>query len=506
MPDENDLVLQMINIDKRFYGVHALRNFSLDCVRGEVHVLMGENGAGKSTLLNILGGIYQADSGEILLKGNPVTISNPLVAASLGVTVIHQELNLCKNMTIAENIYRGQEPLKPPFRFVDFDRMNRQSQEILDRMNMDLNATTYVGELSIAQQQMVEVACALSKEASIVVMDEPTASLTEREIVALFRTIATLKERGVTIIYVSHRMNETFEIGDRVTVIRDGQYIATKDVKDTNPNELVEMMVGRPIDMTFTHERPIPGDVVMEVKNYSNKKLKNVSFDLRRGEILGFSGLVGAGRTELARAIFGLDPIDSGELIIEGNEVQIKHPIDAISNRIGLVPEDRKGAGLVLLNTVAFNLTLTVLDRFIRGISVDRDKEQEIINNYKDRLSIRMSGPDQVCANLSGGNQQKVVISKWLATESKYLILDEPTRGVDVGAKTEIYELMNTLTKEGISIIFISSDLPEIVNLSSRVVVMREGQIAGVLDARTDEISQVNIMRYATGGIVSNEE
>jgi len=403
-------------------------------------------------------------------------------------------------MTIAENIYRGQEFTKKPFGFVDFDRMNRQAQELLDRLNMDLSAVAYVSELSIAQQQMVEIAGALSKNAKIVVMDEPTASLTEREIKALFETIANLKADGVTIVYVSHRMNETFEIGDRVTVMRDGQFIGTRNVSETNANELVEMMVGRSVDMIFGKERPIPGEVVMEVRNFNNSKLKDVSFELRKGEVLGFSGLVGAGRTELAHAIFGLDPLDSGELLIEGEPVTIKRPKDAIEKGIGLVPEDRKGAGLVLMNTFAFNLTLTVLSKFIKGINVDHKKEWEIIDNYKDRLSIRASGPEQVCANLSGGNQQKVVISKWLATESKYLILDEPTRGVDVGAKSEIYDLINALANEGISIIFISSDLPEIVNLSSRVVVMREGRITGVLDARTDEITQVSIMRYATGG------
>ena len=501
----SNIILSMKGIDKRFGGVHALRNFDFECNAGEVHVLMGENGAGKSTLLNILGGIYHADSGEIYLNGLQVNIATPIVANTLGITVIHQELNLCSNMTVAENIYLGQELTKPPFGFVDFDRMNNEAQELLDRMNMGIYATTYVRELSIAQQQMVEIAGALSRDAQIVVMDEPTASLTEKEIDTLFETISILKARGVTIIYVSHRLNETFEIGDRVTVMRDGQFIGTMNISDTSPNELVEMMVGRSIDMVYTQQRPIPGDVVMEVKNFCNAKLKDVSFELRRGEILGFSGLVGAGRTELARAIFGLDRLDSGELFIEGVQVQIKNPRDAIQCGIGLVPEDRKGAGLVLMNSFAFNLTLTVLSKFIKGIRVDRKKEQEIINNYKDRLSIVSSGMDQLCANLSGGNQQKVVISKWLATESRYLILDEPTRGVDVGAKAEIYDLMNELANEGISIIFISSDLPEIVNLSSRVMIMREGCIAGMLDARVDEISQVNIMHYATGGAIANE-
>lgn len=499
----SETVLQMVDIDKRFYGVHALKELSFECRKNEVHVLMGENGAGKSTLLKILSGIYQADSGSIYLNGQLVTVKNPIEAKKMGIAIIHQELSMCKNMTIAENIFRGEEFTKPPLNFVDFTGMYQAAQEMLDKMDMNLRSDMMVKGLSVAQQQMVEIAGALSRKAQIVIMDEPTASLTGREVAALFKTIARLKSEGVCIIYVSHRMNETFEIGDRVTVMRDGAYIGTKVVSESTSDELVQMMVGRPVDSFYKGKRPIGGDVVLEVKNFTNKKLKDVSFQLRKGEILGFSGLVGAGRTELSRAIFGIDKIDAGELFIEGKKVSIKNSNDAIKLGIGLVPEDRKAAGLILKNTVGFNLTITVVDRFIKGIRVNRAKERSIIDTYKGKLSIKMSGPDQMCANLSGGNQQKVVISKWLATEPKYLILDEPTRGIDVGAKAEIYELMSKLTDEGISIIFISSDLPEIINLSSRVVVMREGRVAGLIDAHQEEISQVKIMKSATGGYKS---
>jgi ABC-type sugar transport system ATPase subunit len=495
-----ETVLQMVGIDKRFYGVHALKEFSFECRKGEVHVLMGENGAGKSTLLKILSGIYQADSGSILLNGEQVTIKNPIDAKARGIAIIHQELSMCKNMTIAENIFRGEEYTKPPFGFVDYKSMYKDAQAMLDKMNMDLRSDRLVKTLSVAQQQMVEIAGALSRNAQIVIMDEPTASLTNKEISALFKTIHQLREDNVCIIYVSHRMNETFEIGDRVTVMRDGNYIGTREVADSTANELVEMMVGRPIGAQYKGSKPKGGEVVLEAIDLNNKKLKNVSFDLRKGEILGFSGLVGAGRTETARALFGLDKLDSGEIRLEGEPVKIKSPHEAIKHGIGLIPEDRKGAGLILRKPVGFNLTITVVDRFIKGIRVNRKKEYSIIDRYKDALSIKMVGPEQAAMNLSGGNQQKVVISKWLATEPKYLIMDEPTRGIDVGAKNEIYQLMEKLASEGLSIIFISSDLPEIVNMSSRVVIMREGEIAGIMDSNEEEITQVAIMQQATGG------
>lgn len=492
-------ILKMSNISKSFSGVPALQNFSIECYSGEVHVLMGENGAGKSTLLKILTGNYLADSGEIIIDGKPINIRNTANAIQHGIAMIYQEIHLCQGMSIAENIFRGRELKKGLF--VDFAEMERQAQVLLDSLDMDIQSSAMVSELTIAQQQMVEIAGALSQNARILILDEATASLTDKEVQALFRTIRELTAKGVAIIYVSHRMNETFEIGNRVTILRDGQYIATRMVKDTTEDELIELMVGRPLEKLFDHNKPVGGETVLEVKHFCNKKLQDVSISLRKGEILGFSGLVGAGRTELARAIFGLDPIDSGELVLEGQPVHIKNPQDAIDHHIALVPEDRKNAGLVLINSVGFNLTLTVLKEFIRGPFVNEKKENEIIEQYRNSLSIKMASVEQEAGSLSGGNQQKIVISKWLATKPKYLIMDEPTRGIDVGAKAEIYDLMFRLAREGMSILLISSDLPEIINLSSRVVVMHEGSVAAVLDPHEEELTQVKIMNYATGRV-----
>ncbi|MCI9487500.1 MAG: sugar ABC transporter ATP-binding protein [Lachnospiraceae bacterium] len=488
----------MSNIEKRFGGVHALKGVHFDLRKGEVHILMGENGAGKSTLMKILDGLYKADEGTVEIDGEQVVVDSPLHARALGVSMIHQELSMCENMTIAENIFRGEE--MGTYGFVNFKQLYKQAQQILDDMHLNLDAHTKVGDLSIAQQQMVEIAGAVSHNAKIVIMDEPTSSLTEVEIRELFKIVANLKAAGTGIIYISHRMNETFEIGDRITIMRDGTYIDTLNVAETTEDQIIEMMVGRAIAEVYEGERAEGGEVILDVKNFTNKKLKNCSFQLRRGEILGFSGLVGAGRTELMRAIFALDKLDSGTMTLFGEQVSFKTVQDAIDAGIGMVPEDRRGCGLVLGHSVGTNLTITVLKKFIKGISVNKKIENEIIEEYRHKLSIKTSGPDQACGNLSGGNQQKVVISKWLASEPKILILDEPTRGIDVGAKHEIYQLMRRLASEGVSILFISSDLPEIINMSSRVVVMHEGEIATVLDGAEEEFTQVKIMRYATGG------
>lgn len=496
----DEYVLEMIGIDKSFGGIHALRGFNFNCKSGEVHVLMGENGAGKSTLLNILGGIYLADAGEIRIHGKAVRIANPIVARDNGIAIIHQELSVCKNMTVAENIYRGAFPTKPPFDFIDYDRMYYDALALIDGMQLNLDPDARVGKLSIAQQQMVEIASAISKNADIVVMDEPTASLTRHEVESLFQIIENLLRENRTIIYVSHRMEETFRIGHRVTVMRDGTYVGTKKTSETTTDELVAMMVGRDIkDAYGTRSFTRTAEKSLEVRNFTNEKLKNVSFDLYKGEILGFSGLVGAGRTELARAIFGLDPIKAGTIKVHGKEVVIRNPDDAIRHKIGLVPEDRKGAGLVLNQSISFNLTICVLRSFIRGIDVDTKKELEIVDKYKDILSIKSSGPDQKCRELSGGNQQKVVLSKWMATEPEILILDEPTRGIDVGAKKEIYDLINRLSAQGMAILFISSDLPEIIHLSHRAIVMSDGAIMAELDAQEEELTQIKIMNYAIG-------
>ncbi|MCI8275683.1 MAG: sugar ABC transporter ATP-binding protein [Lachnospiraceae bacterium] len=488
----------MSNIEKRFGGVHALKGVHFDLRKGEVHILMGENGAGKSTLMKILDGLYKADEGTVEIDGEQVVVDSPLHARALGVSMIHQELSMCENMTIAENIFRGEE--MGTYGFVNFKQMYKQAQQILDDMHLNLDAHTKVGDLSIAQQQMVEIAGAVSHNAKIVIMDEPTSSLTEVEIKELFKIVANLKAAGTGIIYISHRMNETFEIGDRITIMRDGTYIDTLNVAETTEDKIIEMMVGRAIAEVYEGERAEGGEVILDVQNFTNKKLKNCSFQLRRGEILGFSGLVGAGRTELMRAIFALDKLDSGTMTLFGKPVSFKTVQDAIDAGIGMVPEDRRGCGLVLGHSVGTNLTITVLKKFIKGISVNKKIENEIIEEYRHKLSIKTSGPDQACGNLSGGNQQKVVISKWLASEPKILILDEPTRGIDVGAKHEIYQLMRKLVSEGVSILFISSDLPEIINMSSRVVVMHEGEIAKILDGAEEEFTQVKIMRYATGG------
>jgi len=495
----NETVLRMVNIDKRFGGVHALDHVSYEVRKGEVHVLMGENGAGKSTLMKILDGLYEADEGEIYLDGEKVDIKSPVEAKALGVAMIHQELSMCTNMTVAENIFRGEEPTTK-MGLVDFRTMNRNAQKILDDMGMALNARSQVRDLSIAEQQMVEIAGAVSRNAKVVIMDEPTSSLTEKEIKELFAIVNDLKAKDVGIIYISHRMNETFEIGDRITVLRDGGYVATCDVAGLTEDDIIEMMVGRSIGEVYAGERAEGGEVVLDVQHVSNEKLKDCSFQLRKGEILGFSGLVGAGRTELMRAIFALDKIDSGEITLFGEKVHFKNPQQAIDAGIGMVPEDRRGCGLVLGHSVGTNLTITVLKKFIKGIRVDKKKENAIIDEYWQKLSIKTTGPQQICGDLSGGNQQKVVISKWLAAEPRILIMDEPTRGIDVGAKHEIYQLMRQLAKEGVSIIFVSSDLPEIINMSSRVVVMHEGEITAVLDGAEEEFTQQKIMRFATGG------
>lgn len=491
--------LSLKDISKSFSGVPALQHFGMECYSGEVHVLMGENGAGKSTLLKILTGNHQADTGKIYIDGKEIKIKSPVDAIQQGISMIYQEIHLCQDMTIAENIYRGREIKKGLW--VDFAEMERRAQELLDSLQMDVKSSMMVSDLSIAQQQMVEIAGALSVEAKILILDEATASLTEKEVQALFKTIRSLTEKGVVVIYVSHRMNETFEIGDRVTILRDGQYITTKKVGDTTEDELIELMVGRPIENLYGKKKVIGKEVILEAKNFKNSKLENVNISLKKGEILGLSGLVGAGRTEFARAVFGLDTLESGELFIKGKKVSIKCPQDAINAHIALVPEDRKKSGLVLMNSVGFNLTLTVLRKCMKGLFLNRKKEEKIIEKYKNSLSIKAASTDLAAGSLSGGNQQKIVISKWLATEPEILILDEPTRGIDVGAKAEIYDLMFQLVEQGMSIILISSDLPEIINLSSRVVVMHEGKVMTTIDSSKEELTQPKIMAFATGRI-----
>ncbi|MDR1613324.1 MAG: sugar ABC transporter ATP-binding protein [Planctomycetota bacterium] len=492
------VLLEAKGIHKKFPGVYALNDVSLQLRAGEVLALLGENGAGKSTLINVLGGVYQADAGEIYIDGKRVGIGNVHESQAHGIAVIHQELVLVPYMTIAENIFLGREP-KNALGMVDKKKMNRDAQEIIASVGLHIKVTTQVRKLSVAQQQMVEISKALSLNTRILIMDEPTSSLTTKEVDFLFDTIRRLKTNQVGIIYVSHRMAELFEITDRVSVFRDGRYIDTRVTKDTNVDELVFLMVGRDLEHYYTRNRSVVDETVLEVRhaNYGHA-LKDVSFSLKKGEILGFAGLVGAGRSELMQSLLGLSGLDSGKVILNGRDIGRLNYAKAQKLGIVMVPENRKTQGLVLKNTVAFNLTLAVLSKFIRKGVTQRGLESAIAQKSIDTLSIRTPSQRQKAGNLSGGNQQKVVIGKWLATDPRILILDEPTRGVDVGAKADIYAIMDKLVQQGISIIMISSELNEVINMCDRVLVMANGAIAGELGH--EDFSQERIMQLATIG------
>lgn len=497
MPGE--YLLEMEHIEKAFGSNVVLDDVCIKIRAGEVRALMGENGAGKSTLMKILGGIYRGEKGSIKINGQPVKIETVDDARSQGISFIHQEISNIPEMTIAENIFLGREP-KNSLKMVDYRKMKSEAQNALDSLELGLDAGRLIRGLSVAQQQMVEISRAVNEGARILILDEPTASLSSSEVENLFKQISRLKEQGVAMIYISHRMEETFCVCDSVTVLRDGKFIGTRDTAETSENELISMMVGREFDNIYGSTMAVGGDVILEVKHLTTDKVKDVSFTLRKGEILGFSGLVGAGRTELAQGLFGIDPIRAGEVWLDGARLSIKCPEDAIRAGIMLVPEERKAQGLFLGHSIAANLTFQVLPRFIRHFRVDKKKERAIVDEFKQKLSIKMESVEQSAGELSGGNQQKIVISKWLAAAPKVLIMDEPTRGIDVGAKSEIYKLMHSLAAEGVSIIMISSELPEIINNSSRIAIMREGRLAGVLDQKETEVSQETIMSYAVGG------
>lgn len=490
----------MEGIDKSFPGVQALQNCRFELFPGEIHALVGENGAGKSTLMKILTGVFQKDAGRILYKGKEVKIPNPRFAQELGISIVHQELNLMPHLTVAQNIFIGREPRKKGFAvFLDEDEMIRKSQELLDMLHMPIDPRTKVRDLTVAKQQMVEIAKALSFNAEVLIMDEPTATLSEAEVGELFRILKKLRERGMGIVYISHRLEELQEIADRVTVLRDGQYIGTLDIQEATIGRVISMMVGRNIYETARRdEERTEKEVVFEVKGLNRgREIRNVSFTLRKGEILGLAGLVGAGRTEVARAIFGADPVESGEIYVRGQKVRIKSPADAIRHRIAYLSEDRRRYGLMLGLDVESNIVLPSMRDFLRlRTFVDRKKTQSRCMEYVDRLRIKTPGLAQKVKNLSGGNQQKVIVAKWLMKNCDILIFDEPTRGIDVGAKSEIYHLLNELVKEGKSIIMISSELPEILRMSHRILVMCEGRITGEIDAR--EATEELVMQYAT--------
>jgi ABC-type sugar transport system ATPase subunit len=494
----DNVILEMKDIHKSFPGVYALNGVNLDLIQGEVHALLGENGAGKSTLIKVLAGIHSVDKGEVFINGAKCRIDNVQDSQKHGISVIHQELCLVPNMTVTENIFLGREIYKAGF--LDKRSMHIKAQNLFDSLQLNIKVDVKVSSLSVAQQQMVEIAKALLVDSAIIVMDEPTSSLSEKEVEMLFKTIRELKAKNISVIYISHKLEELFQITDRVTVLRDGKYIGTKITKNTTKDELISMMVGRELTEYYTKSKHDFGDVILKVENLSKANvLDNISFNLRKGEILGISGLVGAGRTELARAIFGIDRFDSGTVTLEGKVMKIKSPKEAMDSGIALVPENRKEQGMFSIKSVSYNITLLVLDKFIKMAKVHNNLEEQITDEYVQKLSIKTPSNEQPVGNLSGGNQQKTVIAKWLATMPKVLILDEPTRGVDVGAKAEIYSIMSMLAEQGVGIIMISSELPEIINMSDRVLVMNKGRITGILER--EELSQERIMQYATGGI-----
>jgi len=484
----------MKNISKRFPGVYALKNVDFELKRGEVHALLGENGAGKSTLIKVLGGIYHAEEGEIEIEGKNVSITSVQDAEENGIAIIHQELVLVPYMSVAENIYLGREAGSGIF--VDRSEMTKSAQKILDDLGMDIDARSLVKDLPIAKQQMVEITKAVSVNSKILVMDEPTSSISDKEVENLFKIMRDLTQKGVGIVYISHKMSELDEICDRVTVMRDGEYVGTKNVKETAKDELIAMMVGRTLTNYYVRDYGEPGEEILKVTGLSDgDKVKGVDFNVRKGEIVGFAGLVGAGRSETMQAIFGLAKEVTGEIYINGNKVEIHNPEEAIKHGLALVPESRKEQGLYLVQSVKYNTTIEVLKEFIGKFRVNDKRETEITQEYIDLMSTKTPSQAQKIGNLSGGNQQKVMIGRWLATKPKVLILDEPTRGIDVGAKSEIYAIMNNLVKTGVSIIMISSELPEIINMSDRVYVMAGGVVRGCINH--EEISQENIMHLA---------
>jgi ribose transport system ATP-binding protein len=492
-------LISVNKLNKSFPGVRALHEVQFELLSGEVHALMGENGAGKSTLMKILAGVYTRDSGDMFVEGRPVEFSSPREAQALGIGIIHQELQLMNHLSVAQNIFIGREPRGRLGLFLDEDKLNAQASEILARMRVNVDPRTMVGTLTVASQQMVEIAKALSFDSRVLIMDEPTSALNDAEIADLFRIIRQLKERGVGIIYVSHKMDELKQISDRVTVLRDGEYVATVSTPDTTVEAIIGMMVGRTLsDIKPARDTTGSGELALEVRNLKAGPLvRDVSFDLRKGEILGFAGLMGAGRTEVARAVFGADPVESGEIRVKGKAVSIKRPSDAVKRGIGYLSEDRKRFGLATGMDVESNIVMADLGKFLSfNMFLRRAQIRKRASHFINLLTIRTPSPTQPVRLLSGGNQQKIVIAKWLERDCDVLFFDEPTRGIDVGAKSEIYKLLRSLAQQGKAIVMISSELPEVLLMSDRIVVMCEGRITGELSA--NEATQERIMHLAT--------
>ncbi len=500
-----DELLKLTGVHKSFIGVRALQGVDFGVRRGEVHALLGENGAGKSTLIKIMAGVHRPDSGQLFFEGKPVKFGGPRDAQALGIDTIYQELSLYPELSVAENIFMGHAPRRRlgPLAVIDWETMFRRAGEILTDLEVyDLDVRRKVGSLNVGNRQRVEIAKALSHDAKLLIMDEPTAALGETDVAQLFRITRLLRSRGVGIIYISHKLGEVFELADRVTVLRDGHYIGTQAVADTTERELISMMVGRDVETLFPKQKAVVGEVVLELRNLTRKPYtQDVSLTLRAGEIVGLAGLVGSGRSETAQVVFGVTPAQSGEILVDGNVVSIKDPAQAVAHGVAYVPEDRGTQGLIQAMTIRENLSLATLKTLSKGSFIDRSAEGALARTAMERFSVRAHGPGQVVKELSGGNQQKVVLGKWLAGDPKVLIIDEPTRGVDVGAKAEIHRLIGQLAAErGLAILMISSELPEILGMSDRVLVMREGRLVAEFsraDATPERVGAAMMSRVA---------
>jgi len=490
-------VLQLTDISKRFGAVQALTDVDLALFANEVHALVGENGAGKSTVVKILAGIHRPDVGHMKLYGRELVLSGPAAARHLGIAVIHQHPNLFPDLTVAENVFAGRLP-RNRVRGVDWGALSRMAARLFANLGVKQSVGVPVRGLAVADQQLVEVAKALSLDARVLVMDEPTASLSSREVDRLFTIIRQLRARGVAILFVDHRMEEVFEIADRVSVLRDGRHVITAPISELTPATAIRHMVGRRLETLFPKEKTSIGEIALEVRGLTRSGLfTDASFQVRRGEILGLAGLVGAGRTEIARVLFGIDKADAGEILVAGKHVRINSPQDAMRRGIVYVPEDRHEQGLVLDFSIAANVSLPIVQRLSRFLVVDREHERRLAADYSKQLQVRSTGVDQAASGLSGGNQQKVVIAKWLATEPTVLLLDEPTQGVDIGAKAEVHRIISQLAAQGMAIILISSELLEVLGMADRILVLHEGRVAAEFDR--DDASQERIMAAATG-------
>ena len=493
--------IEMRGINKSFGSNQVLKDAGFLLKDGEVHALMGENGAGKSTLMKILTGVYTKDAGTIYVDGQEVSYKNPQEAEKAGMVFIYQELNVLFDLTVEENLFMGKEITKK-FGICDKKAMRAKAQEVMDRMGVKIPVDAVMSDLSVGQQQMVEICKALMVDAKVIIMDEPTAALTQSETEALFEVMNGLRKKGVSIVYISHRMEEIFELCDRITILRDGSYIGTEYIKDITMDDVVQMMIGREIGERFPKRDCPIGEEVLRVEGLTHEKIfRDVNFSVRAGEVLGVSGLMGAGRTEIMQAIFGNLPVVSGKLFIEGKEVSIKNPREAIAAGIGFITEDRKTEGLLLEKSIAENIELANLGKVSDKNVLSKKKGAELVKRGIEEFRIKCFGPDHECGNLSGGNQQKVVLAKWIYTDPKILILDEPTRGVDIGAKKEIYNVINEMAAKGVAVIMVSSELPEVLGMSDRIMVVHEGHVTGIIDG--EQADQAKVMTLATGGVLA---